>query len=286
MTTTINTTTFPDELEMPSRNLNYEKVVNDISKWIGDEAIKAGNKGLVVGVSGGVDSAVVSTLCAMSGQALTVLELPIHQAPDQVSRSAEHIAWLKENFSNVTSHIMDLSKTFDTFQEIQLPGDDIESEDLADANLRSRIRMCQLYSTANRKSNSLVIGTGNKVEDAGVRFFTKYGDGGVDYSPIAELFKSEVRNASKYMGHDKKTYEAIATDGLWTTGVTDEDQIGCTYPQLEWAMVEYAKGKRAQDFDNKAKEVMEIFTSRHEGGAHKMKMPPVFEIDSTHMKNK
>lgn len=265
-------------LQMPNRGLDYKQVANDISGWIWNKAKNAWDKWLVVGVSGWVDSAVVSTLCAMSGQALTVLELPIHQATDQVSRAGQHVAWLKENFWNVTSQIIDLSKVFDTMQELQYPGDDEASEYLAGVNLRSRLRMGQIYSTANRK-NSLVVGTWNKVEDYGIWFFTKYWDGGVDISPIGELYKSEVRKLSREIWNNSELSEAIATDGLHTTWATDEDQIGCTYNELEWAMVQYDAWFRSSDLTGRPQEIMQIYTTRHESNAHKMNMPPVFQLD-------
>jgi len=138
--------------------------------------------------------------------------------------------------------------------------------------------MSQLYSTANRK-NSMVVWTWNKVEDDGIGFFTKYGDGGVDFSPIAPFYKSEVREISRVIWNALELSDAVATDGLHTTWATDEDQIGATYPELEWAMVEYDAWKREKDFENRAEEVIKIYTQRHEANAHKMKMPPVFPLD-------
>lgn len=129
----------------------------------------------------------------MSGKALTALELPIHQKTDEVSRGREHIDWLQKNFSNVTRQILDLSEVYDAMRSIQYAGNDEASEYLSDINLRSRLRATQLYATANRK-NAMVMGTGNKVEDYGIGFFTKFGDGAVDLSPIGELYKSEVYN--------------------------------------------------------------------------------------------
>lgn len=264
------------KLYMPPRDLNYRRIAEDISQWIGGKSL---DKWLVAGVSGWVDSAVVSTLSAMSGKALTLLELPIHQKSDEVSRASEHIDWLQKKYANVARQIVDLSAVYDAMKELQYAGNDAASEYLSDVNLRSRLRAAQLYATANRK-DAMVVGTGNKVEDYGIGFFTKFGDGAVDLSPIWELYKSEVYNLWKELGISEKILQARPTDGLHPNGATDEDQIGCSYDELEWAMQAYDAGKRSSDFTDRAKEVMEIYTARHEWNAHKMEMPPVFNIKS------
>ncbi len=263
------------ELYMPPRDLNYPLIAKDISKWIGEKSL---DKWLVNGVSGWVDSAVVSTLSAMSGKALTALELPIHQKSDEVNRASEHIDWLQAKYSNVTRQLIDLTQVYDTMQALQEAWDNEASEYLSDVNLRSRLRAAQLYATANRK-NAMVVGTGNKVEDYGIWFFTKFGDGAVDISPIGELYKSEVYRLWKELGISEDILGARPTDGLHPNGVTDEDQIGCTYDELEWAMIEYDAGKRIPDFIGRAAKVMEIYTARHEWNTHKMEMPPVFEVE-------
>ena len=263
------------ELHMSARNLNYPVIAKDISKWIGEKSL---DKWVVNGVSGWVDSAVVSTLSAMSGKALTTLELPIHQKNDEVNRASEHIDWLQAKYSNVTRQLIDLTQVYDAMQALQYAGDDEASEYLSDVNLRSRIRAAQLYATANRK-NAMVVGTGNKVEDYGIGFFTKFGDGAVDLSPIWELYKSEVYRLWKELWISENILNARPTDGLHLNGATDEDQIGATYDELEWAMVQYDEWKRVNNFTERAREVMEIYTARHEGNAHKMEMPPVFELE-------
>ncbi|MCH8518366.1 NAD(+) synthase [Candidatus Gracilibacteria bacterium] len=261
-------------LEAPMRDLNYPEIAKDISRWIGEKSL---DKGLVVGVSGGIDSAVVSTLSAMSGKALTCLELPIHQKTDEVNRAREHIDWLQQKYTQVTRQIIDLTQVYDAMQALQYPGDDEASEYLSDVNLRSRLRAAQLYATANRK-NALVVGTGNKVEDYGIGFFTKYGDGAVDLSPIGELTKSEVYKLGRELGIHEDILNARPTDGLHPSGATDEDQIGASYDELEWAMNAYDIGKRISDYSGRAQEVMKIYTERHEGNAHKMHMPPVYQV--------
>lgn len=206
------------------------------------------------------------------------MELPIHQKSDEVNRAQNHIAWLQEKYPNVESYKVDLTETFETLKKA-LP--QIENEEvvryMAYVNTRSRLRGVTLYALANEK-NGIVVGTGNKVEDYGIGFFTKYGDGAVDVSPIGELLKSEVRALARHLGVIPEISEAVPTDGLHSTGATDEDQIGATYDELEWAMQEYDEGKREGNFAGRAAEVMKIYTKRHEANAHKISMPPVFQF--------
>ncbi len=260
------------KLEAPVRDLNYPEIAKNISRWLWSY-----NKWLVVWVSGGIDSAVVSTLSAMSGQVLTALEMPIHQKTDEVSRAKAHIDWLQQKYTQVTRQVIDLTQVYDTMKALQYPGDTPESEYLSDVNLRSRLRAAQLYATANRK-NSLVVGTWNKVEDYGIGFFTKFGDGAVDLSPIWELTKSEVYKLGRELGIHEDILNARPTDGLHPNGATDEDQIGASYDELEWAMWQYDMWKRGNNFTGRAAEVMKIYIERHEVNAHKMQMPPVFQI--------
>jgi NAD+ synthase len=198
---------------------------NKIIKWLVEYSNNSNTNGFVVGVSGGVDSALTSTLCAMTGKKTIVVSMPIHQEPTQHSRSIKHINWLCSKFSNVEQLTLDLSPAYDVFSNM------IASSELGLANTSSRLRMVSLYLIANTH-NLLVVGTGNKVEDYGVGFFTKYGDGGVDISPIADLLKSEVRLIAKELGVLDELVNAVATDGLWGDNRTDEDQIGATYDEL------------------------------------------------------
>lgn len=250
-------------------------------------------------MSGGVDSAVVSTLAAKTGLPLYVVEMPIHQREEEVSRSSEHIAWLQENYPNVVAWKEDLGDVFDLMQaKIERVASVLGAPNgtkLALANTRSRQRMEWLYAMAG-SLGLLVAGTGNRVEDYGIGFFTKYGDGGVDVSPIGELYKSEVRALGRHMGVRPSLTEAVPTDGLHTDGATDEDQIGATYDELEWAMVEHDElaSVRASNFvstdaptslewakrtfSGRAAEVMSTYLGRHYQNAHKMAMPPVFAL--------
>jgi len=203
-----------------------------ITAWIKNYAESAGIKSLVVGVSGGIDSAVVSTLCAQTGLHTIAVALPIRQREDLHNLSLDHCFWLGNKFSNVRTEIVNLTNTFDRFEEIM---GNYNSE-LAFANSRSRLRMMALYQIA-QSCNGIVVGTGNKVEDFGVGFFTKYGDGGVDISPIADLLKTEVWHLGRELGVDQRIIDAAPTDGLWADGRVDQDQLGgLSYAELEVAM--------------------------------------------------
>jgi NAD+ synthase len=214
-----------------------------ITKWIKDYAKKNGIQSLVVGVSGGIDSAVVSTLCANTGLMTRVVTMPIRQNKKTHELSLRHCEWLFDRTFNkkfgATSpgpiiHVnLDLTKTFAVFEkQLKLAG---HVSDLAFANSRSRLRMMTLYQIA-QSNNGIVVGTGNKVEDFGVGFFTKYGDGGVDISPIADLTKTEVWQMGRELGIIEDIINAQPTDGLWDDGRNDEDQLGMSYPDLENAM--------------------------------------------------
>ena len=211
---------------------DYTELTSNISGWM-DEYLKSTGLGcFVIGVSGGIDSAVSSTLAAETGCSVFALGMPIHQHKDQESLSDAHLEWLDNRYNNVTVLKFDLTNTFDTFKY------DLErfaTDELALANTRSRLRMVTLYQIAGQYKG-LVVGTGNKVEDYGVGFYTKYGDGGVDIAPIADLYKSEVWELGAYLGVDSRIIEASPTDGLWEDGRTDEDQLGASYVDLEEAM--------------------------------------------------
>ena len=257
--------------------MNTEKVADYIVNWLKDYALNANVKGFVVGISGGIDSAVTSTLCAKTGMELLCIEMPIHQAESHVSRAHEHIAQLKERFDNVRDARVDLTPVFEEFKtEVSLEGSETVVN-MALANTRARLRMTTLYYHAGLLG-LLVAGTGNKVEDFGVGFYTKYGDGGVDLSPIADLMKSEVYDLGDYLKVPKSIMEAAPSDGLFGDARSDEDQIGASYPELEWAMTMKDKGKTIDDFSGRERKVFEIFSRYNRNNQHKMLPIPVCEI--------
>lgn len=257
--------------------MNTAAVADHIVTWLKEYAVKAGVNGFVIGVSGGIDSAVTSTLCARTGLDLLCLEMPIHQAPNQVSRALNHIEWLKKNYPNVRMTQVNLTPVFDTLIETFPEVENEEERFMSLANTRARLRMTSLYYFAALQK-LLVAGTGNKVEDFGVGFYTKYGDGGVDLSPIADLVKTEVYELGAYLGINQEILEAAPTDGLWGDDRTDEDQIGASYPELEWAMQEDENGKKADDFTGRKKEVFEIYKRLNTANKHKMVPIPVCSI--------
>jgi len=253
--------------------MHSDKIIHYIIKELNSYCDNAGLKGFVVGVSGGIDSAVTSTLCAKTGKRVLALNMPIHQAKNQDSLSSRHIEWLEKAFSNVQGTRLDLSPAFDALAETLPP--DIQ-DDLSMANTRSRLRMLTLYAFASHH-RLLVAGTGNKVEDFGVGFFTKYGDGGVDISPIADLLKSEVRQIGLALGVMQEIIQAPPTDGLWADNRTDESQIGASYEELEWAMT-IAPTKKPGNFTKREKDVLAIFHRLHDRNRHKMEPTPVIKI--------
>ena len=257
--------------------MNTAKVAEHIIKWLKDYAKNAKVKGFVVGVSGGIDSAVTSTLCAKTGLPTLCVELPIHQAESQVNRANEHIKQLRERFSNVNEVEVNLTSTFEDFKTVVPKVETSAQSDLALANTRARLRMTTLYYFAGLQG-LLVAGTGNKVEDFGVGFYTKYGDGGVDLSPIADLVKSEVYDLGAYLEVPKSIQKAQPTDGLFGDSRTDEDQIGASYDELEWAMEMQDAGKTADDFSGRKQEVLKIYTRLNTINQHKMVAIPVCEI--------
>ncbi|MFS4483755.1 NAD(+) synthase [Hyunsoonleella sp. 2307UL5-6] len=257
--------------------MQTEKVVDYIVKWLKDYALNAGVNGFVVGVSGGIDSAVTSTLVAKTGLNVLCVEMPIHQAKSHVSRAYEHIAQLKSRFKNVEDTRADLTPVFEEFKtEVDLNGAQA-TVDMALANTRARLRMTTLYYYAGLKG-LLVAGTGNKVEDFGVGFYTKYGDGGVDLSPIADLLKSEVYQIGKFLKVPESIIDAAPSDGLFGDARSDEDQIGASYPELEWAMKMDDEGKNENDFSNREKEVFIIYKRYNNANKHKMIPIPICEI--------
>ncbi|MCB0446579.1 MAG: NAD(+) synthase [Gelidibacter sp.] len=257
--------------------MNTEKVVDHIVNWLKDYATNAKVNGFVIGISGGIDSAVTSTLCAKTGLKVLCIEMPIHQAASHVSRGQEHIAQLKKRFPNVDDKLVDLTPVFEEFKtEVSLDGKQT-IVDMALANTRARLRMTTLYYHAGLYG-LLVAGTGNKVEDFGVGFYTKYGDGGVDLSPIADLMKSEVYQIGEFLDVPDSIMKAAPSDGLFGDARSDEDQIGASYPELEWAMQMKNEGKTADDFTGRQKEAFEIFMRYNRNNQHKMMPIPICEI--------
>lgn len=262
-----------------------KNISEQIQSWLKDYATSSKQRGFVIGVSGGIDSAVVSTLCANTGLPTIVVSLPIKEKVGH-NLSIEHIKNLCDKYPNVKSTFVDLTKTFEVFYQTIEARDLVTSENneinnLALANVRSRLRMIALYNIA-QCNGMLVVGTGNKVEDFGIGFYTKYGDGGVDISPIADLMKSEVYELGKYLGVTDNILNVRPTDGLWTDGRTDEDQIGATYDELEWAMKFLETGivdyENCPDIDRQS-EVLKIYKSRHNANKHKMNPIPVCKIE-------
>ncbi|OSY86866.1 NAD synthetase [Tenacibaculum holothuriorum] len=257
--------------------MNTPKVAEHIIKWLKEYAENAKVNGFVVGISGGIDSAVTSTLCAKTGLPTLCVELPIHQAQSQVNRANEHIKQLRERFDNVSEAEVNLTSTFEDFKTVVPEVGSSPKVDLALANTRARLRMTTLYYFAGLKG-LLVAGTGNKVEDFGVGFFTKYGDGGVDLSPIADLVKSEVYALGEYLEVPESIQKAQPTDGLFGDSRTDEDQIGASYDELEWAMKMQDAGKTVDDFKDRQQEVFKIYSRLNRINQHKMVPIPVCEI--------
>jgi NAD+ synthase len=245
--------------------------IKTIVSWIGDYVEQNNINTLVVGVSGGIDSAVVSTLCAKTGVPTIAVSMPIRQSAHTHDLSQRHLKWLNENFRTVESHTYDLTPTFDSFEKI-MGQDDSE---LAFANSRARIRMTCLYQVAQTR-HGIVVGTGNKVEDFGVGFFTKYGDGGVDISPIGDCVKTEVWDMGRELGIIEDIIKAAPTDGLWADGRTDEDQLGMTYFELEQAMLDDQSKKGIVDTERRRR--WKQYRRIRARNLHKMLPIPVCEL--------
>ena len=249
-----------------------KEVGTHIVDWLKGYCEQAQTKGFVVGISGGVDSALTSTLCAQTGKLTVLVSLPILQGPSQQKRAERHMQKLKNQFANILCFDISLTEVFQVFKSsLQSP---VPQHELAMANARSRLRMTTLYAIA-QAHDCLVVGTGNKVEDFGVGFFTKYGDGGVDLSPIADLTKSQVWQLAKEVGVLEEIIKAKPTDGLWGEDRTDEEQLGASYPELEWAMD--FKGSE-KELNARQKEVLRIFRRLNAANQHKMNPIPVCKI--------
>jgi len=241
-------------------------IVNWIQSYVKTHKLNA----LVIGVSGGIDSALTSTLCGMTGVKTIVVSIPINQKNNELIRAKKHTDWLLNNFPNLHSETINLTTLFELYKK-SIPVK--FHSNLSLANTRARLRMTALYQIAT-KENGIVVGTGNKIEDFGIGFFTKYGDGGVDISPIADLTKSEVKKLAKQVGIITDIIDAEPTDGLWEDGRTDEIQIGATYKELEWAMQYNGKKKLTR----REKTVLNIYTKLKNQNKHKMTPIPICKI--------
>ena len=243
--------------------MNSKDKINFIVDWIKSYVTNISKQpvSLVIGVSGGVDSALTSTLCAKTGLRTIAISMPIKQNLSQHDLSLRHLDFLKNNFNNVEVQTIELDSVFSSFQNTMKSHD----SDLAFANSRSRLRMVTLYQVA-QSNNGIVVGTGNKVEDFGVGFYTKYGDGGVDISPIADCTKSDVWELAEEIGVIREIIDAEPTDGLWDDSRNDENQLGLSYKQLEEAMI------------NKNSEFYKKYEEIRQPNLHKMKPIPVCEI--------
>ncbi len=253
--------------------MQHQLIIQHITNWLKQYSISSGTDGFVVGISGGIDSALTSTLCALTGRKLICLNMPIKQHENEFNRSVEHIDWLKKHFKNVSSYEVNLTPIFESMEQ---NFDSSIQDFLTMANTRSRLRMTTLFAYAGHYK-MLVAGTGNKIEDFGIGFFTKYGDGGVDVSPIADLMKSQVYELSAKLGIVSSILNARPTDGLFADGRTDEDQIGATYDELEWAM-NYVEENKVTELNERQKTVLQIYINRNKANKHKMDPIPVCKI--------
>lgn len=241
-----------------------------ISDWLRNYIESTKLNCFIVGISGGIDSALTSTLCAMTNKKTLLISMPINQSNEQLKRAKDHIDWMRSRYSNVESLEIDLTNIFDNFKSI-FP----DSDELSLVNTKSRLRMVTLYQISSM-FGGLVVGTGNKIEDFGIGFFTKYGDGGVDISPIADLTKTQVFELSKNIGILDDIIRASPTDGLWSDNRTDEDQIGASYKELEWAM-EF--NGEIESLSDRQLEVLLIYTKLKRHNSHKMNPIPIYKLD-------
>jgi NAD+ synthase len=264
-----------------TETMTSKQRIDYIVQWLRHYAESANIRSFVVGISGGIDSSVVSALCARTGVATIVVQMPIRQNRTLDSRSSLQAGWLREHYPDIVTHMsMDLTPVFDEFERKLQPfclikQEHNEQQQLAFANSRSRLRMMTLYQIAQSYSG-LVVGTGNRVEDFGVGFFTKYGDGGVDISPIGDCYKTQVWAMGAELGLPVEIVSAVPTDGLWDDGRTDEDQLGMTYPELERMMQIDAAGFEPADED-RAK--MSRYRELNARNQHKMQPVPVCRFD-------
>jgi NAD+ synthase len=256
-----------------NRITDYSELEARIVSWLKEYTEQFNIKAFVIGVSGGIDSAVSSTLAVKTGLPVYAIGMPIHQKENQENLSDAHLDWLQSNFSNVVTNKFDLTKVFDTFQVTMR---EFGSDKLALANSRSRLRMVTLYQVAT-SVGGIVVGTGNKVEDYGVGFYTKYGDGGIDIAPIADLYKTEIWELGSHLGVDQRIIDASPTDGLWDDGRTDEDQIGTSYEMLEWVM-EKGLSEDPMFLNEEQIQAINIYQKFHNQNKHKMISIPTFKL--------
>ena len=250
-----------------------KKVIKEMCKWIKDYTIKNNIDTLVVGFSGGIDSAVVSTLCAETGIKTIVLNMPINSKKENTDLSIQHCSWLLEQYQNIEVRYVDLSESYCVFEKSMLEVNNLCK--LSSANSKSRLRMMSLYYTAGSE-NGIVVGTGNKVEDFGVGFYTKYGDGGVDIAPIADLTKTQVKKLCAFLKISDDILNAHPNDGLWEDSRTDEEQIGASYEELEWAMRWI--DDPTMDISDRQSEVLRIYKSFNTKNKHKMLPIPTYKL--------
>ncbi len=251
--------------------MKKKQTVDHIVNWLRNYCETSGMSGFVVGVSGGIDSALTSTLCAMTEKPTLLVEMPIHQAQSHVTRAQQHMDLLEQRFEHVSTTRVELTSSFDIWVHSLPSSDDHALYNLSLANSRARLRMTTLYYFAGIHKY-LVAGTGNKVEDFGVGFYTKYGDGGVDLSPIADLTKTEVYSLAESLGIHEDILNAAPTDGLFGDGRSDEDQLGASYPELEWAMTYTNNGEK---ISTREREVLDIYQKLNKQNQHKMQPIPV-----------
>jgi NAD+ synthase len=256
-----------------NRISDYKKLSTDIIDWMYDYTVTNSINAFVIGVSGGIDSAVSSILSAKTGLPVYALGMPIHQKEEHENLSNLHLEYLQKNFSNVIVQKYNLSEVFESFKN-EIGEFSINSHALA--NTRSRLRMVTLYQIA-ASVGGIVVGTGNKVEDYGIGFYTKYGDGGVDIAPIADLYKTEVWQLGKSLGIDQRIIEAKPTDGLWDDGRTDEDQIGTSYEMLEWVM-EKGINEDPMFLSEEQINAIQIYKKFNNQNKHKMISIPTFKL--------
>ena len=267
-----------------SKTMTPKQRITTIVKWIKAYARSAKIRTLVVGISGGIDSSVVSALCARTGLKTIVVQMPIRQAKILDARSSMQAGWLLERHPDTVTHMsMNLTAAYTAFEKTVDPFCDIEDDtygtyQLASANSRARLRMMTLYQIA-QCNRGIVVGTGNRVEDFGVGFFTKYGDGGVDISPIGDCMKTAVWDMGRELGLPQEIIDAAPTDGLWNDGRTDEDQLGMTYPELELAMEQDENSDLWDPTSPQEKKNLRRYREIRATNLHKMLPIPVCKFD-------